>query len=165
MYRGWKEGETRGGLWKLSREHDPLEHSEPLGSRAGAGAHVFRVRVQNSFHASKAPSLSWYQLTPWIGILSMSPASPVVSSGLSRMWICILFVLFCFVCLKYFVMMKYTEIKRLNGRPRPPIWIWALDRQTQSKGSRCWNCLKEGFCGLGSCWQVWVTWERLVDVD
>ena len=42
------------------------------------------------------------------------------------------FFLFLFFFLKHFIMLKCTEIKRHNGRPRLPTWIWFLGIQTQT---------------------------------
>lgn len=69
--------------------------------------------------------------------------------------------LFYLVCLKYFINLKYTKIKRLCGRPRLPVWVWPLDTQIQTKGRCCQSCLEEEFCCLGSRWQAWATCEHL----
>lgn len=37
------------------------------------------------------------------------------------------------MCLKYFIILKWAKIKRLCGRPRLPVWIWALDTNSDQR--------------------------------
>lgn len=132
-----------------------FEFPEPSSSRAWTGSQVFRVKVQSSFHWPKAPYLSWRQLAPGLGVLPLSLDQEMsFHQGHGFLF------LFFLVCLKYFIILKCAKIKRLCGKLRLPVWIWALDTQTQTKGRCHQSCLNEEFCCLGSPWQTRATSEH-----